>query len=174
MKSYDKFYIITYTNSENNFDAVLPKFEEALDSFKATPTENSEKNNGGCLITTAAYGTELASQVQFLREIRNNVVFETNTGATFMTGFNQFYYSFSPTISDWERQSPAFKEAIKVAITPLLTTLSILNYLDIDSEQEMLGYGVGIILLNIGMYFVAPTIIIIKTKNRFQKFTAKT
>jgi peptidyl-prolyl cis-trans isomerase B (cyclophilin B) len=91
-----------------------------------------------------------------------------------MTGFNQFYYSFSPTISDWERQSPAFKEAIKVAITPLLTTLSILNYLDIDSEQEMLGYGVGIILLNIGMYFVAPTIIIIKTKNRFQKFTAKT
>jgi peptidyl-prolyl cis-trans isomerase B (cyclophilin B) len=174
MKSYDKFYIITYTNSENNFDAVLPKFEEALDSFKATPTENSEKNNGGCLIATAAYGTELASQVQFLREIRNNVVFETNAGATFMTGFNQFYYSFSPTISDWERQSPAFKEAIKVAITPLLTTLSILNYLDIDSEQEMLGYGAGIILLNIGMYFVAPTIIIIKTKNRFQKFTAKT
>jgi len=45
-------------------------------------------------------------------------------------------------------------------ITPLLTTLSILNYVDIDSEQEMLGYGIGIILMNVGMYFVAPAILI--------------
>ena len=49
----------------------------------------------------------------------------------------------------------------------MLTSLAILNYVDIDSEAEMLGYGIGIILLNIGMYFVAPAIIIIKIKNRF-------
>jgi hypothetical protein len=49
----------------------------------------------------------------------------------------------------------------------MLTSLAILNYVDIDSEEEMLGYGIGIILLNIGMYFVAPAIIIIKIKNRF-------
>jgi len=55
---------------------------------------------------------------------------------------------------------------VKVAITPLLTSLSILNYIDIDSEEEMLGYGIGIILLNLGMYFVAPALIIIKLKNR--------
>jgi len=42
----------------------------------------------------------------------------------------------------------------------MLTTLSILNYVDIDSEQEMLGYGIGIILMNVGMYFVAPAMII--------------
>ncbi len=73
-----------------------------------------------------------------------------------MMGFNQFYYSFSPIIADWERENEMFKETIKLAITPLLTSLSILNYVDIDSEEEMLGYGIGIILLNIGMYFVAP------------------
>jgi hypothetical protein len=77
-----------------------------------------------------------------------------------MKQFNQFYYSFSPTIADLERENPVFKEAVKVTITPLLTTLSILNYVDIDSEQEMLGYGIGIILMNIGMYFVAPAIVI--------------
>jgi len=81
-------------------------------------------------------------------------------------GFNQFYYSFSPTIADWERENEVFKETVKVAITPLLTSLSILNYIDIDSEEEMLGYGIGIILLNLGMYFVAPALIIIKLKNR--------
>ena len=37
---------------------------------------------------------------------------------------------------------------------------------DIDSESEMLGYGIGVILLNIGMYFVAPAVVIFKIKNR--------
>ena len=83
-----------------------------------------------------------------------------------MTGFNQFYYSFSPTIADWERDSPVFKEVVKLTLTPLLTSLSILSYVDIDSEEEMLGYGIGVILLNLGMYFVAPALIIIKLKNR--------
>jgi hypothetical protein len=34
----------------------------------------------------------------------------------------------------------------------------------IDSESEMLGYGIGIILLNIGMYFVAPAVLIMKVR----------
>lgn len=84
-----------------------------------------------------------------------------------MTSFNEFYYSFSPAVADLERQNPIFKEMIKTTITPMLSTLSILNYADINSEQEMLGYGVGVILLNVGMYFVVPTIIIVKIKNRF-------
>nr|AIE94358.1 peptidyl-prolyl isomerase [uncultured marine thaumarchaeote AD1000_45_G09] len=83
-----------------------------------------------------------------------------------MTGFNQFYYSFSPTIADYERENPAFKETVKIAITPMLTSLAILNYVDIDSEEEMLGYGIGIILLNIGMYFIAPAVVIFKIRKR--------
>jgi len=121
---------------------------------------------GGCLIATATFGSELAPQVQMLREIRDNSVLTTTSGASFMTAFNQFYYSFSPTIADMERENEVFKEAVKIAITPLLTTLSILNYVDIDSEEEILGYGIGIILLNLSMYFVAPAIIIIKLRNR--------
>lgn len=49
----------------------------------------------------------------------------------------------------------------------MLSTMSILNYVDIDSEQEVLGYGIGVILLNIGMYFVAPTIVILKIRSKF-------
>jgi hypothetical protein len=84
-----------------------------------------------------------------------------------MSGFNSVYYAFSPTVADWERNNPAFKEAVKVTITPMLSSLSILNYVDIDSEQEMLGYGLGIILLNIGMYFVAPAIVIVKLRKNW-------
>ena len=133
----------------------------------STPTETaSESEGGGCLIATAAYGSEMAPQVQFLREIRDNTVLQTQSGTSFMTAFNTFYYTFSPTIADYERENPVFKEAVKVGLTPLLTSLTILNYVDIDTEQEMLGYGIGIIMLNIGMYFVAPAIVIIALKKR--------
>ena len=121
---------------------------------------------GGCLIATAAFGSELSSQVQFLREIRDNTVLQTESGTIFMAGFNQFYYSFSPIVADYERENSTFKEAVKITLTPLLTSLTLLQYADIDSESEMLGYGIGIILLNIGMYFVAPAVLIMKIKKR--------
>ncbi len=40
--------------------------------------------------------------------------------------------------ADWERQNPIFKETVKITITPILSTPSILNYANIDSEQEIL------------------------------------
>jgi hypothetical protein len=122
---------------------------------------------GGCLIATATFGSELAPQVQFLREIRDNTVLQTESGTNFMAGFNHFYYSFSPAIADYERENHAFKEAVKITLTPLLTSLTLLQYADIDSESEMLGYGIGVILLNIGMYFVAPAVLIMKVKKEF-------
>jgi len=127
--------------------------------------ENEPKSaeKSGCLIATAAHGTELASQVQMLREIRDNVL-STGSGMTFMAGFNEFYYSFSPAVADLERQSPVFREMVKATITPMLSTLSILQFVDIDSESQMLGYGIGVILLNAGIYFVAPAIVIIKVR----------
>ncbi|MEX0640058.1 MAG: CFI-box-CTERM domain-containing protein, partial [Nitrosopumilaceae archaeon] len=129
---------------------------------------DEKEKGGGCLIATAAFGSELAPQVQMLREIRDNTVLSTLSGTAFMTGFNEFYYSFSPTIADWERANPIFQDAVRITITPLLMSLSILNHVDIDSEEEMLGYGISLIILNLGMYFVAPAIVIVKLKKRFK------
>ena len=133
------------------------------------PAQGNNNEGGGCLIATAAFGSEMAPQVQFLREIRDNTVMKTQSGTTFMTGFNQFYYSFSPYVADYERENPVFKEAVKVTLTPMLTSLTLLNYVQVDTEEEMLGYGIGIILLNIGMYFVAPAAAIIAIKNRLNR-----
>ena len=58
-----------------------------------------EPDDSGCLIATAAYGTELAPQVQLLREIRDNTLFSTTSGTSFMLGFNTLYYSFAPNSS---------------------------------------------------------------------------
>ena len=177
---YDTPKYYTFSTSSANhdkFDEQAHNIELAVFSFQflsdeqtlvgeGTNTSEVNEEGGGCLIATAAYGSEMAPQVQFLRELRDNTVLQTQVGTSFLTGFNQFYYSFSPAVADYERENPIFKEAVKVTLTPLLTSLTILNYVDIDTEQEMLGYGIGVILLNIGMYFVAPAAVIIAIKNR--------
>jgi len=116
-------------------------------------------SGGGCLIATAAYGTELAPQVQFLREIRDNTVMSTESGAAFMTGFNQLYYSFSPIIADMERENPMFQEVVRAFITPMISSLSIMTLAEDGSEVEVLGLGLSVIALNLGMYIAAPALI---------------
>jgi len=125
------------------------------------------KESGGCLIATATYGSELAPQVQQLRELRDNSLLQTESGTQFMGMFNDVYYSFSPIIADYERENPVFREMVKIAITPMISSLSILNYVDMDSEVEVLGYGISLILLNIGMYLGIPAIVIVGIKKRF-------
>ena len=188
IKVDDMFYTVQYTNNleshdrqSNYFDDIVNSIEFSNIDFAKVPvggdsdvdtysgTLQNEEEGGGCLIATAAFGSEMAPQVQFLREISDNTVMNTQSGATFMTGFNQFYYSFSPYVADYERENPVFKEAVKVTLTPMLTSLTLLNYVQVDTEEEMLGYGIGIILLNIGMYFVAPAAAIVAIKKKLRQ-----
>ena len=184
----DMLYTVQYTNNLDAFDQQSDSFNDIVNSIEFTNidfakvpvasdsdiggyegTLEDDNEGGGCLIATAAFGSEMAPQVQFLREIRDNTVMSTQSGATFMTGFNQFYYSFSPAVADYERENPVFKEAVKATLTPMLTSLTLLNYVEVDTEEKMLGYGISIILLNVGMYFVAPAAAIIVIKNRIKQ-----
>ena len=122
-------------------------------------------NGGGCLIATATYGSELAPQVQQLRELRDNQLLQTESGSAFMSSFNEMYYSFSPTIADYERENPMFKEAVKLTITPMLSTLAIME--NAESESEVLGLGLSVIALNLGIYLGAPAIVIISIRKIF-------
>ena len=126
-----------------------------------------DEGGGGCLIATATYGSELAPQVQQLRELRDNTLLNTESGTSFMNNFNQIYYSFSPIIADYERENPVFREMVRVAITPMISSLSILNHVEMSSDQEVLGTGISLILLNIGMYVGIPASVIIGIKKRF-------
>ena len=78
---------------------------------------------------------------------------ESGTQHSWVT-FNNVYYSFSPTIADMQRDSPIFKEIVKVGLTPMLSSLSIME--NANSESEVLGLGLSVIMLNIGMYLGVP------------------
>ena len=168
-----KSYTFAYSNYLNNFNDHIPKFQDTLNSFKIlsvdeimvnSSTDNLTEEGGGCLIATAAYGSELAPQVQMLREIRDNQLMNTESGKSFMSGFNELYYTFSPTIADMERESPVFKEIVKAGLTPMLSTLAIME--NAESESEVLGLGLSVIALNLGMYLGVPAIVIIGIKKR--------
>ena len=81
-----------------------------------------------------------------------------------MSAFNDIYYSFSPVIADYERENPYFKETVKLAITPMISTLSLME--NAESESEVLGFGLSVIALNLGMYLGIPAIIIFGIKKR--------
>jgi len=134
---------------------------------QSTSSNTSSKEGGGCLIATAAYGSELSPQVQLLREIRDNQLMNTEAGSAFMGTFNDVYYSFSPYIADLERENPLFKEAVKLGLTPMLSSLTIME--NAESESEVLGFGISVILLNSGMYLGVPMMGIIIIKNKLRK-----
>ena len=160
-----KFENIRNTGQETEFALVVvdktvgEKKVEVIEEPTTAPQESSEEG-GGCLIATAAYGSELAPQVQMLREIRDNQLMNTESGTTFMSGFNELYYTFSPTIADMERESPMFKEVVKLGLTPMISTLSLME--NAETESEVLGLGLSVIALNLGMYIGLPAFGIVK------------
>jgi len=162
-----KFENIRNTGQETEFAlVVVPGSEIEVFADEQKISENkSEEEGGGCLIATAAYGSEMAPQVQLLREIRDNQLMNTESGSAFMGAFNDVYYSFSPIIADYERESPLFKEVVKITITPMISTLSLME--NAESESEVLGLGLSVIALNLGMYLGLPAIVVIGIRKRF-------
>jgi tetratricopeptide (TPR) repeat protein len=126
-----------------------------------------ESNGGGCLIATATYGSELSPQVQQLRELRDNQLLNTESGTAFMSTFNDIYYSFSPIVADYERENPLFKEVVKLAITPMISSLSLME--NAESESEVLGMGLSVIMLNLGMYLGVPAVVIVGIRKNISK-----
>lgn len=120
------------------------------------PDPSSTDNGGGCLIATAAYGTEMAHEVQALRELRDGTLLTTGPGSSFMSAFNGIYYAFSPTVADLERQSPEFKSVVRTLITPMLASLSLMSLAEGGSDSDVLGTGLAVIALNVGIYAGVP------------------
>ena len=156
--------IISQGSTETNFGEVFLKGNCISSSDPTASTNPGIPRGGGCLIATATYGSEMAPQVQQLRELRDNQLLQTESGTQFMGMFNDIYYTFSPIIADYERENPLFKEAVKIAITPMISSLSLME--NANSESEVLGMGLSVIMLNIGMYLGVPAVVIVGIRKK--------
>ncbi len=166
-KSNDKISFITLNFTgigENKIDIIgTDALVGVKEIVEVVPDKVAyEEPGGGCLIATATFGSELAPQVQQLRELRDGKLLQTEYGKSFMNSFNAFYYSFSPQIADYQRENPAFNDLVKAGITPMISTLSLMDYT--QTESDVLLIGISLIILNVGMYAGLPAIVIIGIK----------
>ena len=77
------------------------------------------------MIATATYGSELSPEVQFLRGFRDNSIFKTSTGSSFMVAFNAWYYSFSPYVAEFIRENSLARTVTKLMLYPLMGILRV-------------------------------------------------
>jgi len=149
-------------------EKIIPKCGTGTESVngicQVIQTSLKSDNGGGCLIATATYDSEMSNEVQQLRELRDNQLLQTESGKQFMGMFNDIYYSFSPIIADYERENPLFKQIVKLAITPMISTLSLME--NANSESEVLGLGLSVIMLNLGMYLAVPAVVIVGIRKK--------
>lgn len=113
-----------------------------------------------CVIASAAYGSELAPEVQFLRGFRDKAVTSTFAGSQFMKVFNEFYYSFSPAVARLTASSPLLSAGVRTLIYPLVGSLHAAAYvfqglLHLSPELAVLLSGILASCL-IGVTYVSP------------------
>ena len=121
-----------------------------------TAAAGDDGGGGGCLVATAAYGTELAPQVQALREVRDTAVMQTGAGSAFMSAFNTAYYAVSPQVADLEREHPILRDAVRALIAPMLYSAQMLSLAEPGSEVDVLAYGAAAIAAMAALYVAAP------------------
>ncbi|MEJ2272721.1 MAG: hypothetical protein P8X91_09675 [Candidatus Bathyarchaeota archaeon] len=114
--------------------------------------ETETSSNSTCVIATAAYGSEVEPEVQFLRDFRDSKVLSTYSGSNFMQAFNAFYYSWSPSVANVIRGNDFLRVITRGMISPLLGTLfvswNIFEFLQFSPELAIIiaGFVAGILL----------------------------
>ena len=76
---------------------------------------------------------------------------------------------FLPAIADIERENFILKEMIKIALYPMLMTLHLMEYAEGGSEFDVLVFGASTIIANLGIYLIAPIIVVYQLRKQLMK-----
>jgi peptide/nickel transport system substrate-binding protein len=122
--------------------------------FSTPQTQSSQ-----CVIATAAYGSELAGPVQFLRGFRDMYVDRTFLGHHFLSAFNPWYYSWAPSVARLESRNIEVRSAVRIAILPLLGALylsfAVFDWLHFNPELAVLISGI-VASSMLGIIYLTP------------------
>lgn len=129
----------------------------------------------GCIIATATYGSELALQVQLLRDFRENVALKTFAGSSFVTVFNAWYYSWSPPVASSIAPDPTIKAVMRVILQPLLNILQVatatFSLFAFNAELGVVMAGLVASALIGLVYFMPVTTIVVAVLGRWRGHT---
>jgi len=125
----------------------------------------SKEVRSPCIIATVAFGSELAPEVQFLRDFRDHIAMRTLAGRAFMDVFHSWYYLWSPHVAEWLRGNELGKMVVRDLLKPLLWSLHVATeaYSVLSFNPELAIIATGLIAsMLIGLAYATPLAIIVK------------
>jgi peptide/nickel transport system substrate-binding protein len=155
--------------SENTILATSASGVQATPDEASTEQEQTAQQPSGCLVATAAFGSELTPQVQYLRDFREHYILSTVSGSAFMGAFNSVYYSFSPHVADYERDQPWLQAVVKTGLYPLFGILNVAeraHFAASGGEPGALASGATASML-IGAVYLWPAALSKRLQSRF-------
>jgi hypothetical protein len=100
-----------------------------LEIIQPSPTDETPNPTSPlklpCIIATATYGGPLASEVVFMRSVRDNLIGSSPTGSVLVHAWNSFYYSWSPPVAGAIAGSGGLKTLFSALLSPLLGSMYI-------------------------------------------------
>jgi hypothetical protein len=97
-------------------------------------------SGGGCFIATAAYGTPLASEIQILREFRDEYLLTNPLGQAFVN----LYYKVSPPIAEFITEHPSLKPIVRTGLVPAVAMSTVI--VNTTSAEKMIIMGLLVLV----------------------------
>ncbi len=98
--------------------------------------------NNGCFIASAAYGSEVAAEVQELRAIRDQFLRSTRWGEAFFEEAYRYYYAISPPLAQRMREDDRLRTIVRVLLVePWTIALRLLLALPADPTDPPQAIG---------------------------------
>jgi Tol biopolymer transport system component len=125
------------------------------------PTTPTPPPPSGCIIVTATYGSEMAPEVTYMRQVRDEMIASNHIGEVLVSGWNTFYYSWSPPIAHLISTHKEFQQISRLVILPLIGvihgTASIYSTIAfLDSSMASIVAFLFASISCITIYFVTP------------------
>jgi hypothetical protein len=121
--TFSKAGTVTLAANNINGQGESSRIDLVVQQGTRNPNLQPQPTQSQCLIATAAFGSELTPQVQYLRHFRDHYILSTASGMAFMKVFDTVYYSFSPQVAEYEREQPWLQATVKAALYPLFAIL---------------------------------------------------
>jgi serine protease len=111
--------IITFqlTVTDNDASPLMATDEVTITVLQQGGGKGGSGSGGGCFIATAAYGTAMATDINYLRHFRDFYLLTNNPGKKFV----ELYYRYSPPLADWLREQKSLRAAVRVSLAPLVS-----------------------------------------------------
>jgi M6 family metalloprotease-like protein len=135
------------------------------EQIPTTTTEQTTVAGPQCVIATAAYGSELRIEVEYMRHVRDELVGSSRTGMLLVGAWNAFYYTWSPEVARVISGSEFMQAIFRILLLPLIaivhlvaqvfwTVFSFTGISDIASVSAFVTAA----FLSIGTYAVLPVL----------------